>query len=162
MGQAAVTLDRTVRFPPTLRAGPAGRHVVDVTMLFAPTSGGIRRYLLAKHRWLRSHTRIKHTILVPGADDTGLPYNVMHFASPILPMGGGYRVPIRMRALRERLARLTPDLIEVGDPHHVAWQARHRHLTHAIPACAQRSVSGRNPGSWCLLAGCQARSGCRT
>jgi len=123
MGQAAATLDQTTRSPPPLRAGPAGRHLVDVTMLFAPTSGGIRRYLLEKHGWLQQHTRIKHTILVPGADDTGLPYNVIRFASPALPMGGGYRVPIRMRALRERLARLTPDLIEVGDPYHVAWQA---------------------------------------
>jgi alpha-1,6-mannosyltransferase len=138
MGQAAVTLDRTVQPPLPLRAGPAGRHLVDVTMLFAPTSGGIRRYLLAKHRWLRWHTRIKHTILVPGSDDTGLPYDVMHFASPALPMGGGYRVPIRMRALRERLARLTPDLIEVGDPYHVAWQAlrvAHRRKVPTVAFC---------------------------
>lgn len=119
-----------------LRAGPAGRHLVDVTMLFSPTSGGIRRYLLAKHRWLRQHTRIKHTILVPGEQDAGLPYDIITLASPALPFHGRYRVPVRSRALRERLARLTPDLVEVGDPYHVAWQALAVARRHSVPAVA--------------------------
>jgi alpha-1,6-mannosyltransferase len=123
MRQVALNLARDAYPPRLLRAGPTGRHLVDVTMLFAPTSGGIRRYLLAKHRWLQRHTRIRHSILVPGADDAGLPYNIMTVRSPALPLSGGYRVPVRVRALRERLARLTPDLVEVGDPYHVAWQA---------------------------------------
>jgi hypothetical protein len=38
--------------PVPLRIGPAGRHLVDLTLFFAPTSGGVRRYLLAKHEWL--------------------------------------------------------------------------------------------------------------
>lgn len=122
--------------PRPLRAGPVGRHLVDVTLLYSPTSGGVRRYLLAKHAWLRRHTRVKHTILVPGAEDSGLPYGVMHLASPALPMGGGYRVPVRMRAWRERLARLTPDLIEVGDPYHVAWQALEVARRRNIPTVA--------------------------
>ena len=119
-----------------LRVGPAGRHIVDVTMLYAPRSGGIRRYLLAKHDWLRRHTRVKHTILVPGAADSGLPYGVIHLASPALPMGAGYRVPVRMRAWRERLARLTPDLLEVGDPYHIAWQALAVARRRSIPTVA--------------------------
>jgi len=123
MAQVAAT--RLLHSPSTspLRAGPAGRHLVDVTMFFSPTSGGIRRYLLAKHRWLRQHTRIKHTILVPGQRDAGLPYGIISLASPALPFHGRYRVPVRTRVLRERLARLTPDIIEVGDPYHMAWQA---------------------------------------
>jgi alpha-1,6-mannosyltransferase len=123
MAQAAATRIQDRPSPPALRAGPAGRHLVDVTMLFSPTSGGIRRYLLAKHQWLRRHTRIKHTILVPGQQDAGLPYGIITLGSPALPLHSRYRVPVRTRALRERLARLTPDLIEVGDPYHVAWQA---------------------------------------
>jgi len=105
---------------------------VDVTMLFSPKSGGIRRYLLAKQGWLRRHTRIKHTIVVPGQQDAGLPYGIITVASPALPFHGRYRVPVRTRVLRERLARLTPDIIEVGDPYHVAWQA--------LAVARQRSV----------------------
>jgi len=123
MRPAAATFVHERPPPHPLRAGPVGRHLVDVTMLYSPTSGGIRRYLLTKHQWLHRHTRVKHTILVPGAEDSGLPYGVMHLASPALPMGSGYRIPVRMRAWREWLARLTPDLIEVGDPYQVAWQA---------------------------------------
>jgi alpha-1,6-mannosyltransferase len=136
MGQAAATFVHVLPSPRPLRAGPVGRHLVDVTVLYSPTSGGIRRYLLAKHEWLRRHTRVKHTILVPGAEDSGLPYGVMQLGSPALPMGGGYRVPVRMRAWRERLARLTPDLIEVGDPYHVAWQALEVAKRRNIPTVA--------------------------
>jgi hypothetical protein len=40
-----------------------GRHLVDVTMLFAPTSGGARRYLLSKQRCLTDHTAAQRTLL---------------------------------------------------------------------------------------------------
>jgi alpha-1,6-mannosyltransferase len=119
-----------------LRTGPAGRHVLDVTLFFTPTSGGVRRYLLEKHRWLREHTRLKHTVLVPGAHAGGLPYEVMSFASPPIPFGGGYRLPLRMRALREQLARLSPDLLEVGDPYHIAWHALRVARERRVPAVA--------------------------
>jgi alpha-1,6-mannosyltransferase len=119
-----------------LRTGPAGRHLVDVTLFFAPTSGGVRRYVLAKHRWLTQHARMRHTILVPGPCDDGLPYDIMRFAGPVIPFGRGYRVPLRMRAFRNQLARLTPDLIEVGDPYHLARQSLRVARERQIPAIA--------------------------
>jgi alpha-1,6-mannosyltransferase len=124
------------RPPVALRTGPAGRHLVDVTLLFAPTSGGVRRYLLAKHEWLTQHSRLKHTVLVPGAHDDGLRYDVMTIGSPAIPFGGGYRVPLRMRAFRNQLAHLTPDLIEVGDPYHLARQSLRVARERRIPAIA--------------------------
>jgi len=30
-------------------------RLVDTTLFFSPTSGGVRRYLTAKHAWLRAH-----------------------------------------------------------------------------------------------------------
>ena len=122
--------------PVPLRIGPAGRHLVDVTLLFAPTSGGVRRYLLTKHEWLARHARLKHTVLVPGPHDAGFPYRIMTFGSPAIPFGRGYRVPLRMRAFREALARLTPDLIEVGDPYHLAHHALRVARERRIPAIA--------------------------
>jgi alpha-1,6-mannosyltransferase len=119
-----------------LRTGPAGRHLVDVTLLFAPTSGGVRSYLLAKHRWLTQRTRMRHTVLVPGSRDDGLPCDVMKFASPPIPFGRGYRLPLRMRSFRNQLARLTPDLIEVGDPYHLARQSLRVAHERKIPAIA--------------------------
>lgn len=48
-------------------------HLLDVTMLYAPTSGGVVRYLRAKRAWLRKHTAIRHSLLVPGPADGTAP-----------------------------------------------------------------------------------------
>ena len=44
-------------------------HLVDTTLFYSPTSGGIRRYLNAKHAWLKAHTAWEHSIVVPGPED---------------------------------------------------------------------------------------------
>ncbi|MGB5101926.1 MAG: glycosyltransferase family 1 protein [Steroidobacteraceae bacterium] len=119
-----------------LKTGPSGRHLVDVTLFFAPTSGGVRRYLLAKHDWLTRHARLKHTVLVPGPRDAGLPYDFMQFASPAIPFGRGYRLPVRMGEFRQKLARLTPDLVEVGDPYHLAGHSLRVARDRGIPTIA--------------------------
>jgi alpha-1,6-mannosyltransferase len=119
-----------------LRTGPAGRHLVDVTLFFAPTSGGVRRYLLAKHEWLTRYSRLQHTVLVPGPRDAGLPHGIMRFGSPAVPFGRGYRVPLRMRAFYETLSCLKPDLIEVGDPYHLAWPSLKVAQERRIPTVA--------------------------
>ena len=53
------------------RLGPSRRpdprmHLVDTTLFYSPTSGGVRRYLSAKHAWLAAHGSWTHSILVPG------------------------------------------------------------------------------------------------
>src|SRR5689334_6072460 len=44
-------------------------HLVDTTLFYSPTSGGIRRYLNAKHAWLQANTTWEHTMVVPGPED---------------------------------------------------------------------------------------------
>jgi alpha-1,6-mannosyltransferase len=122
--------------PIPVRVGPDGRHLVDTTVFFTPTSGGVRRYLLSKHRWLTEHSRLRHTILVPGAADGGLPFDLMTFASPPLPFAGGYRCPIRLRDFRERLAALEPDLLESGDPYQLAHETVRVARERGIPCVA--------------------------
>ncbi|HVN43177.1 MAG TPA: hypothetical protein VMT50_10365, partial [Steroidobacteraceae bacterium] len=72
-----------------------------MTLFYAPTSGGVRRYLLAKHGWLQAYTSVRHTIVVPGRRTGGLPCDIVRFGSPAVPFGNGYRLPVRMRAFRE-------------------------------------------------------------
>ncbi|MBV8496248.1 MAG: glycosyltransferase family 1 protein, partial [Gammaproteobacteria bacterium] len=43
-------------------------HLVDTTLFYSPTSGGVKRYLSAKHAWLAAHTGWEHTIVVPGKE----------------------------------------------------------------------------------------------
>ena len=138
MTPAVAAAPRPRRPAPSVPASLARRHIVDVTLFYAPTSGGVRRYLLAKHGWLQAYTSVRHTIVVPGRRTGGLPCDIVRFGSPAVPFGNGYRLPVRMRAFREQLSRLAPDLIEVGDPYQLAWHslrvARERRIA-AVAFC---------------------------
>jgi alpha-1,6-mannosyltransferase len=98
-------------------------HLVDTTLFFSPTSGGVKRYLTAKHAWLKSHTTHRHTIVVPGERDRFLPDDITTIAGMRLPGTFNYRLPLSSRTWRETLDALEPDLIEVGDAFHPAWCA---------------------------------------
>lgn len=95
-------------------------HIVDMTMFYAPASGGVRRYLEAKHRYLRAQHR--HTVLVPGmqASRRGA---LVCLPAPPLPGSGGYRFPLRGRHWMAALEALSPDVIEAGDPYRLGWVA---------------------------------------
>lgn len=93
-------------------------RLVDTTMLYAPRSGGVRRYLSSKRAWLAANRpAVRHTLVVPGARDS---YDgkgrVSIYAAP-LPFGAGYRWPVVKQAWMERLVRQRPDIIEAGDPY---------------------------------------------
>lgn len=87
-------------------------------MLYAPRSGGVRRYLSSKRAWLAAHRPdVRHTLVVPGARDSyDLNGRVSIYAAP-LPFGAGYRWPVVKAAWMERLVRQRPDIIEAGDPY---------------------------------------------
>jgi len=111
-------------------AAGSGPHLVDTTMLFAPRSGGVKRYLLAKRAWFASRRPgLKHTLLVPG-DETGVcASGLMTVAAARLPFGDGYRWPTSIRKWTDHLVRLGPDVIEAGDPYgpgHAALEAGER------------------------------------
>ena len=40
-------------------------HIADITMFYAPASGGVRTFLEAKADWLRTRG-LRHSLLVPG------------------------------------------------------------------------------------------------
>lgn len=96
-------------------------HTADITMFHAPSSGGVRTYLQAKHRVLNA-AGVRTSLLVPGAERDSLG-DLHTLAAPHLPLGQGYRFPLRRRAWREALIELSPDLIEAGDPYVTAWAA---------------------------------------
>jgi alpha-1,6-mannosyltransferase len=111
-------------------------HLVDATMFFSPTSGGVRRYLLAKHDWLGRQSCLRHTLVVPGPATVGSAGGIVEFASPRIPFGAGYRCPWRLAALRSLIGQLRPDLIEAGDPYQIGWQAARVAEALGVPAVA--------------------------
>ena len=109
-------------------------HLVDTTMFWSPTGGGVRRYVQTKHEWLTARPGIRHSIAVPQvagsvADSATLP-------SIALPASGGYRLPLDRAAIARVLVALAPDLIEAGDPYRVAWGAIDAARALDIPAVA--------------------------
>lgn len=71
-------------------------HIADITMFYAPASGGVRTYLDAKHRRLALKQGIRHSLLIPGAhlsEQDG----IFKVPAPALPFGKGYRFPFVWR-----------------------------------------------------------------
>ncbi len=103
---------------PTSRGDSATARMVDTTMLYAPRSGGVKRYLDAKRGWLATYRPgVDHTLVIPGAkpgsDGEG---RLSIYAAP-LPFGDGYRWPARAGGWTKRLLLQHPHLIEAGDPY---------------------------------------------
>ncbi|MGA2365131.1 MAG: glycosyltransferase [Steroidobacteraceae bacterium] len=107
-------------------------HVVDTTLFYSPTSGGVKRYLTAKQDWLRTHTSHRHSLLVPGTETRLVRGGISTVAGIRLPGTFNYRLPLAVRTWKNMLFELEPDLIEVGDVFHPAWcalaAARARHV----------------------------------
>ncbi len=96
-------------------------HLVDTTLFYSPTSGGVKRYLTAKHDWLRAHTGWQHSIVVPGEREHIERGGVCYLRGPRLPGTFNYRLPLNPRHWSRILDQLEPDLIEAGDAFHPAW-----------------------------------------
>jgi alpha-1,6-mannosyltransferase len=111
-------------------------HLVDTTLFYSPTSGGVKRYLNAKHDWLRSNTAWQHTLLVPGAETRIAPGEVSTVGGAHLPGTFNYRLPLSPRAWTRALDVLAPDLVEVGDVFHPAWCAAKVAARRNIPLVA--------------------------
>lgn len=111
-------------------------HLVDTTLFYSPTSGGVRRYLNAKHAWLAAHSRWQHTLVVPGERDRTERGGVCTLAGCPVPGSFNYRLPLRPRRWIRLLEALQPDLIEAGDAFHPAWAAWHLARRRGIPLAA--------------------------
>lgn len=105
--------------PASLPVAPIRPHLVDTTMFWSASGGGVRRYLQIKRAWLMQHAGWRHTIVAPGALGLGL----ADCGGLGLPFSGGYRLPLRRGQSANLIERQAPDLIEVGDPYRLAWSA---------------------------------------
>jgi len=96
-------------------------HLVDTTLFHSPTSGGVKRYLHAKHAWITTYTAWQHSIVVPGERERFERGGLCCLPGWRVPGTFNYRLPLSPRRWRQALDRLEPDVIEVGDAFHPAW-----------------------------------------
>jgi alpha-1,6-mannosyltransferase len=103
-----------------------GFHLIDTTMMYAPRSGGVKRYLTAKRAWLEAcRPDIRHTLVVPGAVTRTEGQGLVTVSATRLPFGDGYRMPASPTKWATVLRMLDPDIIEAGDvfvPGHAAME----------------------------------------
>jgi alpha-1,6-mannosyltransferase len=112
---------------PAAHRALAAHHLLDTTMLFAPRSGGVKRYLMAKRAWIAAHRPdLRHTLVAPGARTRASADGMVTISAPLIPFGDGYRCPASLRKWTRIIAHLRPNLIEAGDayvPGHAALDA---------------------------------------
>ncbi len=111
--------------------------ICDLTQFYSPVSGGVKRYVSEKVRYLRAQTRDdEHILIIPGATDSveaGERSRVYTIRSPLISRTSRYRVLLRLEEIERVLERERPDVIESGDPYQVAWKAIHSGAALGIP-----------------------------
>ncbi len=73
---------------------------------------------------------------MPGPRDAEVSPGIFEMRSPPTPWRGGYRIPVRTGRWRTFLNRIAPDVIEAGDPYHLAWTVLGAARDLGIPAVA--------------------------
>jgi len=111
-------------------------HLVDTTVFYSPTSGGVRRYLNAKHEWYARQAGLTHSLVVPGDANQLHPGGVSTLDGFVVPGTFNYRLPLSPRRWKRMLHALQPDLIEAGDAFHPAWCSLTVAEQRRIPAVA--------------------------
>ncbi|WP_269513358.1 glycosyltransferase [Brevundimonas subvibrioides] len=107
----------TLRVLKASTADPRPR-MVDTTMLYAPRSGGVKRYLLSKKAWIEANRPgIAHSLVVPGARHEAGEDGIIKLHATKLPFGDGYRWPSSVKRWGAWVASMKPSLIEAGDPY---------------------------------------------
>ncbi len=89
--------------------------VCDVALFYAERSGGIRTYLNEKARFARTTGAFEHHLVIPGK-------RMLHaggrheLPSLQLAASNGYRLPLGVRAVRDTLRAVRPDVVILHDP----------------------------------------------
>ena len=98
----------------------------DLTQFYSPLSGGVKRYLQEKIRYIQRATTDRHVLVIPGAKSEVTEMErsrIYSIRSPLFSRRSRYRALLNLRAIEEILEREKPDLIESGDPYQLAWKA---------------------------------------
>ena len=115
--------------PPQFRPPAPGEklRVIDLVQFHSPISGGVKRFIEDKCRFLETVPDIEHCVVVPGpahGEDRWANSEVHTVKSPRLIGSASYRVLRDRAAITRIVARFRPHVIEVGDPYLTAWIGR--------------------------------------
>ena len=102
--------------------------ICDVTQFYSPVSGGVKRYISEKRLHVVQHTRDEHHLIIPGPETRYERQGRLHLhtiRSPRLDFfsryPSRYRLILNQKLVLDLLDDIRPDIIESGDPYHLAW-----------------------------------------
>jgi alpha-1,6-mannosyltransferase len=113
--------------------------ICDITQFYSPLSGGVRRYVEARQRYINTLNRHHQILIVPDARSERSCYGrsiVYRIQSPRIDRSCNYRAILDFEAVKEILRAEKPDLIECADPYQLAWLTLHQSHQLKIPAVA--------------------------
>jgi len=101
--------------------------ICDLTQLYSPLSGGVKRYVHEKIAYIDKYSPgDEHLLIVPGPKTEALSEGrskIYFIHSPLLSRTSRYRALLNLRRVEEILERERPDIIESSDPYQVGWKA---------------------------------------
>jgi alpha-1,6-mannosyltransferase len=101
--------------------------VLDASMNFGATTGGIRTYLLAKAAYVAAEPRLRQILVVPGERDGFVETDGVRcyrLRGARIPTQHPYRFLWAPRTTRRIIHHERPDVIEIGSPFFVPWTTR--------------------------------------
>ncbi|MFP1683891.1 glycosyltransferase family 4 protein [Alloalcanivorax sp. C16-1] len=107
--------------------------ILDSTLFYTQSSGGVRTYIDAKRQALLRRGDMSHKVVLPGAG-VRFDQDFVQLPAMPLPLAPGYRFPLRLGLWANVMAGLQPDLIEAGDPYTPAWAAQRAARMLDVPA----------------------------
>jgi alpha-1,6-mannosyltransferase len=98
--------------------------ICDIVQFYSPISGGVKRYIHDKIRFLADEPALSHLIIVP-SDRNAVHWErcsrIYEIRSPRLPGSESYRMLIARQSILQIMDAERPQIIEVGDPYRSAW-----------------------------------------
>jgi alpha-1,6-mannosyltransferase len=113
--------------------------ICDITQFYSPLSGGVRRYVVERQRYINSLDKHHQVLIVPAARSERLCSGrsvVYRIQSPRISTRSDYRLVLDFGTITEILCIEKPDLIECADPYQLAWLILDQSRELKIPAVA--------------------------
>lgn len=113
--------------------------ILDIVQFYSPLSGGVKRYIHGKMRFLAERSGHEHAVIVPSdrfAVSAVWKSRIYELRCLPLPGSRSYRMLVSERHIATVVAEERPDLIEVDNPYRAAWIARGIGHSSGIPVVA--------------------------
>ncbi|MFW5734885.1 MAG: glycosyltransferase [Oceanidesulfovibrio sp.] len=115
---------------------PSPLVVCDIVQSYSPISGGVKRYLQDKSKYMAAHRELRHVLVIPGdEDDFYIDRNTTVYVidSPSFVLTKSYRLLVNRSRILKIIASEQPDVIEVDNAYIPAWITLEAHELFSVP-----------------------------